>query len=162
MAQLSSTVIPYVGRTVDMLAFDDAKSSGETELTQTLVKKNQSGAVITGIEKLVQRFLVELLTEQGSLTYLPNRGTLFITQARAGILRTSQNLFTAFSTAEVQIGINLRAEDDIARDPLDEQYQSAALLTADLIDDRANLKIQVNSAAGTSRQVIYPLRIGLT
>ena len=162
MAQLSSTVIPYVGRTVDMLAFDNAKAAGEAELTQTLVKKTQSGAVITGIEKLVQRFLTELLTEQGSLTYLPNRGTLFITQARAGILRTSQDLFTAFSTAEVQVSINLRAEDNPAKDPRDEQYQSAALLSANLVDDRANLTIQVNSAAGSSRQVIYPLRVALT
>lgn len=162
MAQLSSNVVPYVGRTVDMLAFDDAKASGEAELSQVLVKKNQSGAVIAGIEKLVQRFLLELLTEQGSLNYLPNRGTLFIIQARAGVLQTSQDLFTAFSTAAVQVGINLRAEDRINGDPPDEQYQSAVLLAVSLAEGNASLTIQVNSVAGTSRKVIYPLRISVT
>jgi hypothetical protein len=162
MAQLSSNVLPYVGRTVDMLAFDDAKETGEAELTQTLVKKNQSGAVIAGIEKLVQRFLIELLTEQGSLNYLPNRGTVFITQARAGILQTSQDLFAAFSAAQVQVSINLTNEDSINNDPTDEQYQSATLLAVSLVDGNASLTIQVTSVAGTSRKVIYPLRIAVT
>lgn len=162
MAQLTSNVIPYVDRTVDILAFDDAKAAGDAKLDQVLVKKGQSGSVITGIEKLVQRFLIELLTEQGSLAYLPTRGTLFITQARSGILHTSQDLFAAFGTAEVQVNINLRAEDNVEVDPPDEQYQSASLLSANLVGDQANLTIRVNSAAGTSRQVIYPLRISVT
>ena len=58
MTQLSASVKDYVGRTVDYLAFDDARARDNTLLTQTLVKAGQSGALITGIEKLVQRFLV--------------------------------------------------------------------------------------------------------
>lgn len=161
MSELSSNVLPYVGRTVDMLAFDDAKSAGDAELTQKLVKPSQSGAVIAGIAKLAQRFLIELLTERGSLNYLPTRGTFFITQVRAGILQTTQDLFTSFSAAEIQVGINLRAEDNLNNYPADEQYGSAQLLSAELNQDSAYLKIQVNSLAGTSRTVIYPLRVAI-
>ena len=159
MAQLSASVAAYAGRTVDMLAFDDAKASGEAKLSQTLVKPQQSGALTTGIQKLAQRFLVELLTEKGSLEYLPDRGTFFITQIRAGIIHTSQELFAAFSAAELDVRNNLRLEDDIDNDPLDEQYRSANLLTASLFGDTASLTIEVFSAAGTSRTIIYPLRV---
>lgn len=159
MAQLSASVVDYVGRSVDVLAFDDAKASGEAKLSQELVKPKQSGALTTGIQKLAQRFLIELLTEKGSLEYLPERGTFFITQIRAGIIRTSQDLFAAFSTAERELRNNLRLEDNLETDPKDEQYQSATLLNASLFGDMATLTIEVTSAAGTTRKVIYPLRV---
>jgi len=157
--QLSAPVKTYVGRTVDYLAFDDAKAAGDTLLTQTLVLPGQSGALITGIEKLVQRFLLELLTEQGSLEYDVNRGTLFITHIRAGYIRTSQDLISAFNAAEVVLRNNLRLEEDVKKDPADERYQTATLINATLTGDQAYLKIQILSVAGTSRTVIYPLRI---
>lgn len=159
MTQLSSSVKAYAGRTVDYLAFDDAKVSGDTLLSQTLVKSAQPGALITGIEKLVQRFLLELLTEIGSLHYTPNRGTYFITQLRAGIVQTSQDLFSAFSSAEVDVRNNLIREEDRNKDPADERYKSASLLSATLFGDTATLSIILVSAAGESRTVIYPLRV---
>lgn len=161
MAQLSASISAYAGRTVDMLAFDDAKASGEARLSQLLVQPQQSGALTTGIQKLVQRFLVELLTEKGSLEYLPDRGTFFITQIRAGVIRTSQELFVAFSSAELELRNNLRLEDNTTTDPTDEQYSSATLLSASLFGDTATLSIEVTSAAGTSRKVIYPLRVAI-
>ena len=161
MAQLSSGISAYVGRTVLMLAFDGAVITGEAKLTQAIVLPKQSGALTTGIQKLAQRFLIELLTEKGSLDYLPNRGTFFITQLRAGIIHTSQELFSAFSAAELELRNNLRLEDNAATDPLDEQYGSATLLSASLSGDTATLSIEVTSAAGTSRKVIYPLRIAI-
>lgn len=155
---LSGTVQDYVGRTVDYLAFDGAKASGEAKLIPALVLPGQSGALIAGIEKLVQRFLLELLTERGSLEYQPDRGTFFLTRIRAGIVRTSQDLFSEFTIAEVDLRNPLILEESDT-DPADERYLDAKLLSASLFGDMASLLIQVNSRAGTSRQVIYPLRI---
>jgi hypothetical protein len=155
---LSASVQTYVGKTVDLLAFDNAKATGEALLSQQLVLPGQSGALIAGIEKLVQRFLLELLTERGSLIYDPSRGTFFMTRIRAGFLRTSQDLFSEFSTAEVELRNVLRLEE-ADTDPPDERYANATLLSADLSGDTATLQIQVSSQAGTSRKVIYPLRV---
>lgn len=157
MTQLAAGVRDYAGRTVDYLAFDNAKKTGEALLNQTLAER--SGALITGIEKLVQRFLIELLTEKGSLDYDLNRGTFFMTQLRSGVVRTSQELFAAFSSAEVDVRNNLRLEEDADTDPDDEQYSLAILQNASLLGDTATLTIQVMSGAGESRTVIYPLRI---
>lgn len=155
---LSASVKTYVGRTVDLLAFDGAKASGEAKLIPVLVLPGQSGALITGIEKLVQRFLIELLTERGSLEYQPSRGTFFLTRIRAGIVRTSQDLFSEFTIAEVELRNNLILEESTT-DPDDERYQESRLLSALLFGDQANLSIQVTSRAGESRTVIYPLRV---
>lgn len=155
---LSATVQDYVGRTVDLLAFDGAKAAGEAKLIPTLVLPGQSGALITGIEKLVQRFLLELLTERGSLEYQPDRGTFFITRIRAGIVRTSQDLFSEFTIAEVELRNSLLLEESTS-DPDDERYRESKLLSVSLFGDLATLLIQVSSRAGSSRQVIYPLRV---
>jgi hypothetical protein len=159
MTQLTASVQAYVGRTVDYQAFDDAKARGNTLLTQTMVKPGQSGALIAGIEKLVQRFLLELLTEQGSLGYQPVRGTAFMTALRYGMVRTSQELFAVFSSAEADVRTNLRQEEDFANDPPDERYGKAELISASLFGDTATLTIRVTSVAGDSRNVIYPLRV---
>ena len=161
MAQLSGTVQQYKNRTVDLLGFDDAKVSGDALLTQALVLPGQSGALTTGIQKLVQRFLLELLTEAGSLQYEPNRGCLFISEIRAGLVNTSNALFSAFSSAEVAVRNNLRNEDKFS-DPDDERYQRATLDSATLSGDYATLNIRVFSVAGESRQVIFPLRVAAT
>jgi len=158
-ARLTATAQDYIGRTVDYLAFDNAKATGDALLDQALIQDGQSGALITGIEKLVQRFLLELLTEQGSLEYQPDRGTFFMTSLRHGIVQTSADLFSEFSAAELDVKERLKLEEDFENDPEDERYAEAVLLSASLFGDTATLSIQVSSIAGESRTVIYPLRI---
>ena len=82
-----------------------------------------------------------------------------MTQIRAGMLSTSQDLFAAFGAAELEIRTNLRTEEDVATNPADERYKSASLLAASLQGDLAVLTIQVMSVADVSRTVIYPLRV---
>ena len=128
-------------------------------LTQALVLPGQTGALITGIEKLVQRFLLELLTERGSLHYAPQRGTFFITKIRAGMISTSQALFAVFNASELELRNNLKMEENKLIEPADELYKQSSLLAASLLGDVATLYIQVQSMAEESRTVIYPLRI---
>lgn len=156
--QLSAPLSDYIGRTVDFLFYDNLKERGESLLTPTLALPGQSGALITGIQKLVQRFLLELLTERGSMPYALNRGTLFMAQLRAGVIRTSQELFASFSVAALDVQTQLQLEE-LATDPLDERFKQARLLAVDLSGDHASLTIQIISLAETDYTVIYPLRI---
>lgn len=158
MAKLSGTISEYTGRTSDVLAFDGMKEQGDVRLNQELVATGESGALTTGIQKLAQRFLLELLTEKGSLIYEPDRGTFFITRFRMGLMRTSQDLYSAFSSAVADAKIQL-AQEESDQDPPDERYFSAELLGASLLGDQASLSIRLTSQAGDSRVVIYPLRV---
>lgn len=161
MTLLSGTLAQYSERTVDLLLVDGVSAARTVKLDQVLVQPGQSGALITGIEKLAQRFLLELLTELGSLQYAPTRGTLFMLKLRAGGIQTSQDLFMIFNEAENTLSRSLRLEDDTDVDALDECYHSATLLTATLSGDQAVLSLQINSMAGTERTVLYPLRVSL-
>ena len=158
MAKLSSTISEYAGRTSDVLAFDGMKQQGDVRLTQELVAPGESGALTTGIQKLAQRFLLELLTEKGSLLYDPDRGTFFITKFRMGLMQTSQDLYSSFSSAVADAKIQLSQEES-DQDPLDERFSDASLLGASLLGDQASLSIRLTSQAGDSRVVIYPLRV---
>ena len=156
--QLSAQIFDYVGRTVDFLFYDNLKISGESLLTPALALPGQSGALITGIQKLVQRFLLELLTERGSMPHALNRGTLFMAQLRAGVIRTSQDLFASFSVAALDVQTRLQLEE-LTTDPPDERFKKADLLSTDLSGDTASLTIQITSLADTTYTVVYPLRV---
>ena len=158
MAKLSGTISEYAGRTSDVLAFDGMKQQGDVRLTQELVAPGESGALTTGIQKLAQRFLLELLTEKGSLLYDPDRATFFITNFRMGLMQTSQDLYSSFSSAVADAKIQLSQEES-DQDPLDERFSDASLLGASLLGDQASLSIRLTSQAGDSRVVIYPLRV---
>ena len=70
-----STVADYVGRTIDVLAYDGAVPAGEVLLEQIMAQPGEGGKIATGMQKLAQRFILELFTETGSQLYFPNRGT---------------------------------------------------------------------------------------
>lgn len=158
MNKLSSTVLDYKGRKVDYLAFDDAKPAGDTLLTPAFVAPKESGALIAGIQKLVQRFIIELLTGAGSLDYLPGRGTFLMPRLNAGLIRTSQDLFSAFNSS-AKTAVKALAAEETDEDPDDERINTVELITASLLGDTAVLNIRITSLAEESLTVIYPLRI---
>ena len=153
-----TTVADYLGRIVDVLAFPGAKAQGEALLKQELASKDHSGYVCTGIQKLAQRFLLELLTEKGSMKYLPSRGTSFMIVARQGRLLTELDVRQEFNLALVDIERNLQAEENTTM-PTDEQYDGSSLLSITIQPGFLSLRINVRSRAGTNRAVILPLPV---
>ena len=149
----------YVGRTVDILAYQGgAVSGGEVLLSQSLANQHNSGQITTGIQKLAQRFLLELLTEKGSMVYEEARGCAFMEDARLGRLQTALDVLSSFSAALVDIQHNLILEERES-DPLDERFSSAEILNISFSRNSASILVRVISEAGTSRKVIAPLTI---
>jgi hypothetical protein len=148
----------YIGRTVDILAYQGATSSGKTLLTQSLVTEDSSGQITTGAQKLAQRMLLELLTETGTIPYLPDRGCEFMVEARQGVWRSPLDIQSAFSAAMTDVENNLKIEES-ANDPADERFESAELKAVTLTAGEASITIQVNSLAGRSREIILPLEL---
>lgn len=146
----------YLGRTIDLLAFVGVRNGKEALLLQDLALPRQGGEICTGVQKLAQRFLLELLTPVGSLTYLPERGTGFLPQVLRGELRTPTAVMAALSEALTDIRKNLRNEE-LGSEPADEQYLNAVVDSVAVLPGTVNIYITVNSRAGTSREVILPL-----
>ncbi len=150
------SIADYLDRTVDVLAFQGAEPTGEVLLEQTLAQANQGGQICTGVQKLAQRFLLELFTERGSMPYLPLRGTDFLPRALRGELRNQSDVLVAFSNSLIDIRNNLQAEET-GNEPLDEQYAGAVVESIAVASDLVKLYINVASRAGTTRKVILPL-----
>lgn len=157
---MPTTYADYIGRTVDVAAFDGAKPTGKALLAQVLARPGQGGKIVTGIQKLVQRFLIELFTEAGTVPYHPDRGTMFLTEIRSGELRTHLDVLGAFARAVSTIQRTFAAEDK-ATDPPDERLESVTLDSISFEPGTLRLYATLTSRAGASRPLILPIALVL-
>lgn len=151
-----STVDDYLGRVYDLAMLSGAKPSGEAALSQELAAPGNPGMICTGIQKVVQKFLLELLTEQGSQPYRPRRGTSFMIAMRQGRVTTEFELRQAFSAASLMAQLTLRSEEQ-ADDPDEERLTEVRLEGVSLAGGYASLTMRLTTVAGTARRVILPI-----
>jgi len=142
------------------MAYQGVQASGEALLVQALATPETGGTICTGIEKLVQWFLIEFLTETGTMTYAPTRGTNFMTDVNNGSLQTEQDVFMAFSSAVGQIQATLQRIQKTT-DPPDEIFADAVLTNLALTGNAIILYITITSKAGTSRTPILPISLAV-
>ncbi len=143
----------YVGRQIDIAAFQGFPGGQEVLLRQALADDGQSGKLVTGIAKLGQRFLLELLTERGSMPFDTERGSTFMQEARLGYIRSQTDLIAAYTRAMLDISRTLIAEEADS-DPLDERFQDAVLASVEFSPGSASMSIQLSSLDPAAQLVI--------
>jgi hypothetical protein len=150
--------VAYNGRTIDLWLFQkQEKPSGP--LPQSLFIP-VPGYICTGIEKLIQRWLIEFNTELGSFEFLPTRGCTFLREFKRGRLRSEIDILAEFGFSADQIfNTIVGSTSDTA--PSDEQLAAAELTEISILADQLQLSIAITSVAGTSRQVILPIQFSV-
>jgi hypothetical protein len=164
----------YVNRKYDYLALQNTTAvtigRRDKKLGLELFNSKTSGAITTGIQKLAQRWLLEFLTEVGSIPGLPNRGTNFMRAARTGQFRVPINVQAQFAAANILVNRNLKAEET-ENTPDDERFADAELLNVAILPGFdvsqasgttaafLSLGVKITSQAGDSREVILPIEI---
>ena len=112
-----------------------------------------------GIQKLIQRYVITLLTFLGSQTDYPTFGTgllPYITSTNYGSSKDNvQHAFNFANSAVLSIFRTYQASNPNL--PLDEQINTAILNDITLISDAINLKISIISNAGTNVVFYIPL-----
>lgn len=151
----TGNIANYAGRTIDILAFDGLELNREVLLEQILAQPGQGGKIITGIQKLVQRFLLEVFKEQGSDPY-SLRGTQFMTEARSGFINSVSDIHGAFARAILTVNINLQAEEN-GTEPDDERFGSAEIEQVQFVAGVARIWVKLLSLEGEDRAVIFPV-----
>lgn len=151
----------YTNRKVDVLALDGTFSDKLFELDQHLYgKSNTSGKVCSGVQKLVQRWLIEFLTPKGSLLYLPDRGSSFLSLVRSGRVRTEFDAAIIFNSAKAEVEFNLLQEDLNTTYQDDEKYGSVDLLGVQVVaGSKLTISLRINSLAGASRVFVVPVSV---
>ena len=155
-----ASVLDYVGRTVDVSAFFGGVAGTEKLVRQTIFPPGSGGELVTGPAKACQRFLMLLLTINGSIAYLPERGCQFMADALRGLWRTPADVDRSFAFSRIDVLRQLLAEQGDAAPP-DEQVAEAALLSVGLAGGMATLRIALTTAAGDSIEFIAPIRVTL-
>jgi hypothetical protein len=149
-------LIDYAQRKYDFLGLQNVNTDRETKLGLALYSEDTSGKICVGIQKLAQRWLLEFMTELGSMPGLPRRGCAFMALVRRGDLRTQLDVTQSFSDAALRIRATLQAEE-YENMPDDERLDDAELLSVSILPGYINLSIMVNSRAGEGRAVIIPI-----
>jgi hypothetical protein len=149
-----ATLADYSGRTHDVCAFQGQRPRGEALLAQTMT--GGGGLICTGIAKLAQRYVLEFLTERGSMPYRAGRGCDFMTKLRLGYLRHESDVFAAFALASADVLDNL-LDDEADATPADERLASATLAGVQIFPGYCNLRIGLTTVAGAGREVILPI-----
>ena len=151
----------YTGRTVDLFIFQDLKSSGEALID--IGFGEGPGQIITGIQKLVQKWTTLFLTDTGTKLYNPTEGTNFLTDVRLGNIRIESDLVASFNDAAFQIAEVLSQDPDIDQLQADEKLQEANLVdfNIDTASSTILLRVQIVSQAGSSREVKLPISVAI-
>lgn len=149
-------IADYANRKYDFLALQNISAKKETQLALELASPGKSTQIATGPQKLVQRWLLEFLTELGSMPGLPKRGTDFMTQVRRGRLRTQAAVIAAFNFAAYAARTNLRNEEDDTW-PDDERIGVVELQSVAFLPGYAQIRCSIASRAGSSRSIILPI-----
>lgn len=119
-----------------------------------------TGPATRGIEKLAQKFVIELLTEEGSMPYLPKHGCRFLSRLRRSV-RTEFDVIVAFAAAYNKVKRSLRSEHT-RRVPKDERL-AGAYLTSIMVQPGGVLilEIAVRNTLGEVATILTPaIKIG--
>lgn len=154
-----STINDYIGRTVDIVAFQGSQPRGEVQLQQILVPPGSGGSISTGIVKLGQRFLIELLTIRGSVPHKPGRGSTFMGEVQSQYIRTVTDLYAALARGLLDVRRNLQAEES-EDDPDDERFGGAQIVNVELQAGNAKVFIAVSSR-DPEAVAILPIEVSL-
>lgn len=142
-------------RTYDVVAFQiPAHVYQPTD--QRLWELDGSGRAVTGILKLAQRVLLELLTVRGSKPFDQNSGTSLLSFIRQGRIRNEIDAHTYFQYAVVELQQNLQtaAADG---DPDDERFASLSVLSLTFTPLQLSYRLKLLSAAGDTRELTLPV-----
>jgi len=145
----------YIGRRVDVLAFQGATATGSALLEQALLG-SAGASICAGVQKLAQRWVIAFLQDKGSAVCDAGRGATFMPRAKAGLLRTELDVRQAFAIAAADVSTQLK-EAEAEADPADERLDEAELLDIGLVLGGLTLSVRVTSLAGNSRTPLLPI-----
>ena len=148
------TLTNYYNRSVDVSIFQGAKEVGVATVDQSLF--NNGGAVCTGIQKLIQRWLLTFLTPLGAVKFHPERGTTFLEEASG--FRTEIEAEAAFYTCNANACEQLIEEEDDDM-PDDERIDYVELQDITVGSTGFSLRVMLYSLSGENAPIILPITV---
>jgi hypothetical protein len=155
---IASTSTDYTNRTKDISIFQspDATIVGPQDIAPTFGKH---GKFCAGVQKLLQKYAIILLSNLNSQPNYPTFGTDFMSTLRAGISPVDQlaaaQIFAYASYDAVQALRNYQSNHPEI--PLDECITRAELYNIALYGSYAAFDVKIYTEAGTEVNFLIPL-----
>jgi hypothetical protein len=153
-----STSTNYTGRKRDIsvIRSPDATVAGPQNVALSF---GRNGQYCAGLQKIIQKYAIILLTNIGSQFSYPAFGTNFLTILQGGfspidVLRASQVFNLASYDAVRLLKTYQVSRDDI---PDDERIASATLVDIALYNGSASFDVAIATEAGSSMSFLIPL-----
>lgn len=162
---MSRSKVDYAGRTVDLLLLKTVLDVPVMNKRVGIDVSNVSGEpmIVTGVEKLVQRFAVAFINAMGSTKFRPNHGTNIVPQVSKGLVYDMSSLEVEAAEANL-LAKTQTIEGDADEDtPDDEKLVDSEVTDLEFYRAEARIKISVRltTAAGDSYTYIIPVPIGV-
>lgn len=162
--------VDYAGRTVDLLLLKTILDVPVAGRRVGIDVSNVSGEpmIVSGVEKMVQRFALAFLTAAGSVKFADAQGTNIIPDVAHGRVYNMSSLQTAAAEANMLARTQIMAADSEAENDGDETPDDERLVGSEVVDLRfsrekasAMVSIRLATAAGASYVYIIPVAIGV-
>ena len=155
---ISGTYSDYTDRTKDIsiFQFPDSTIIGAQDIAPSFGKRAKFCA---GVQKLIQRYGIILLSNIGSQANYPNFGTSFMATITAGISPVDKlAAIQIFSSASYNTVLILRDyQANHPEIPSDERISRAELYNISLYASYAAFDVKIYTEAGTSVKFLVPL-----
>lgn len=151
-----STAANYANRRIDLVFLQGVTLSGKKTLAQQLFNENNAGQVCTGIQKLIQRWILRLLTPVGTMKFNPTRGTTFMRDMLSAYNETDVD--TVFRLANMDATRQIIQEETPSM-PSDERLNHVELLDITFTDYSVIIKVRMYSQTGDSSPVVLPISL---
>lgn len=155
--------VDYSGRTVDLLLL---KTILDVPTVNHRVSLDADGTpmIVTGIEKMVQRYAISFINAMGSTMFRNGHGTNIVPSVAAGLVYNMATLETAAAEANLLASTQMM-EADAAEDntPDDERLVLSEITNLEFSRSKSRVKIEVKltSAAGDTYVYIIPVDVGV-
>jgi hypothetical protein len=124
----------------------------------SLTHPYRSGMFITGIQKLVQRFITELLTDVGSVRLNPSYGSNLLSLLGRANVQAVTDVHGALVSAIHQVRRNMQ-QRIVGDEPADEILHEVIIERLEPVLDRVIVVLKVVAASGAARVTNFPLEI---
>lgn len=155
--------INYSGRTVDLLLL---KTVLKVPVSNHRVRIDADGTpmIVSGVEKMVQRYALAFINAIGSTKFRPGHGTYLIPDVAEGRVYDMSTLTATASEANFMARDQIvKADSEESDTPDDERLVDSEVYDLKMSVDRSSVDVSVRltSAAGDEYVYIIPVAIGV-
>lgn len=161
----SNAKVDYSGRTVDLLLLKTVLDVPVVNKRVAIDVSDKDGVpmIVSGVEKMVQRFSLAFINAMGSAKFRPEYGTNLVPMVSKGMIYNMPTLRVQAAEANLLAKVYVVKGDEQEDTPDDERLVESEVvdLSFSREDAKVRISIKLTTAAGDSYTYVIPVAVGV-